>query len=173
MRQRSFRALNAWVLALSVGVATAGVVRADDDASATSKGNWFTRMFRRQAAVPKADDKSHQTVTNAPPAESAAQLRIRAQMELMRRQEVCDKMREIAFQTSDDELRRQADQLDQRAWDAYVQKTSRVLGMRTLTPDEQALEGRLMGGSGQQVGTGGNAAARRANQSQAASRGGN
>ncbi|MBI3408641.1 MAG: hypothetical protein HY040_09825 [Planctomycetes bacterium] len=169
MRQRSFWA---WVLALGVSLGTVGLARADDDASAASNGNWFTRMFRRQPAAPKTDEKARVAAANVPQAESAAQVRVRAQMELMRRQEVCDKMREIAFQTSDDELRRQADQLDQRAWDAYVQKTSRVAGTRMLTPDEQALESRLMGGTGQQVLSGAGAAGRRPNQSQAASRGG-
>ena len=168
MWQRSVRA---GVLALSVSLATACVVRADD-APTPSSGNWFTRMFRRQPAAPIADDKTQPAPTSAQPPQSAAQVRIRAQMELMRRQEVCDKMREIAFQTNDEDLRRQADQLDQRAWEAYVQKTSRVVGMRTLTPDEQALESRLSGGPGQQVISGGSAVGRRPNQSQAAARGG-
>src|SRR5262249_51029563 len=144
------------VLAMSVALCAVSFARGDDDSSAKSSGNWFTRLFRRQPTTTKGEPakgelaKGEQaTRANGQSygqAESPTALRARAQMELMRRQDVCDKMREIAFQTNDEELRRKADQLDQRAWDAYVQKTSRAAGSRTaLTADEQAIESRLMG----------------------------
>jgi len=43
-----------------------------------------------------------------------------------RRVDVCDKLRKIALDTGDEELQRKADFLDQKAWEAYQNRTGVV-----------------------------------------------
>ncbi len=74
----------------------------------------------------------------------------------MRRQEVCLRLREIAFQTGDDDLSRKADELDQKAWEAYRQRISRLpTPTGVMSVDEQTLESGLLNGSGVQATNGG------------------
>jgi hypothetical protein len=126
-----------WIIALSVGFGLAGLARGDDDAKPAKTGNWFTRLFTRDSA-PKKKENGAKKDDAAP---SAALLRQKAYWEWQRRLEVCDKLKQIAFETGDKDLDRKADALDQRAWDVYVQRTGGPKG--DLSPDEQFLEGRL------------------------------
>ncbi|MFN4257993.1 MAG: hypothetical protein ACK4RK_01750 [Gemmataceae bacterium] len=62
---------------------------------------------------------------------------------LLRRLEVCDRLRDIAFQTQDEKLTRLADELDRRANAAYTRRTT-VPGQRPIfESDEQILEDHL------------------------------
>jgi hypothetical protein len=56
--------------------------------------------------------------------DSASNRRTRAEVILNRRNEVILKLREIAQRTGDDALLRKADDLQERAWDLYLQKTA-------------------------------------------------
>jgi hypothetical protein len=117
---RDVRGTWAWMLALAAGLGMVALARADDDNVAPAKtGNWFTRIFVRDPA--KKKDKKDEHVEPAPL--SPAQIRQKAQWEWQRRVEVCEKLRQIALETGDQELSRKADALDQRAWDLYVQRT--------------------------------------------------
>jgi hypothetical protein len=128
-----------WALALGLGVGAAALARADDDEVKPAKtGNWFTRLFARDRAK-KVDAKKGDLDAPAPP--SPALVRQKALAELMRRQEVCQKLKEIALQTGDTDLSRKAEALDQRAYDVYLLRTGGSKG--NLSPDEQILEGRL------------------------------
>jgi hypothetical protein len=76
--------------------------------------------------------------------ETAARQRAQEEAALLRRQAVCLKLRMIAAQTNDDELRRKADQLDQRAWNAYVQRTAHLpTGNAGPASDEAILDRHL------------------------------
>jgi len=121
----------ACALALSLGLALAAlaqVAQADDDAKnndarngdakPAKSGNWLTRMFTGNDSAKKKDSAKKDE-----PALSPAQVRQQAYWEWQRRLEVCDKLKQIAFETGDRELDRKADDLDQRAWDIYVQRT--------------------------------------------------
>jgi hypothetical protein len=129
--------LMALALAASLGMADDG----DDDKPPPPKGNWFTRIFVKDAP-PKAALKKMDTA----PKVSPEVLRQRAMVEWLRRTEVCDKLRAIAESTGDKDLARKAEALTQRAWDIY-QKSSDTPGR--LSPDEQLLEGRLGMDAGQ------------------------
>jgi len=63
---------------------------------------------------------------SAPPSdlESGSSRRTRAEVILNRRNEVILKLREIAQRTGDDALLRKADDLQERGWDLYLQKTA-------------------------------------------------
>ena len=111
-----------WVLALSLTLGiTSMAVAADDDAPPARSGNWFTRLFVRDKGTKESAAKKEEAAKTEANAPALAQQK--AQVELMRRQEVCDKLRQIALQIGDNDLTRKADALDQRAWDVYVQRT--------------------------------------------------
>ena len=111
----------------------------DDEAkpSLTAKlwpGTWFAKK------TPEAQkDNKGQPVKDAK-ADFDAARRLRAELDWKRRAEVCQKLRQIAFETNDDELDRFAERLDQRAWDVYIQ---RVGGGSSLSLDERVLSERL------------------------------
>lgn len=92
-------------------------------ASAQESGNWFTRMLpgAKAEAAKKAD--AHADMPKAP--SSAARL-TQAKLDWERRQAVCNRLLEIADATGDDDLRRKAEQLDERAWDLYTMTTNRL-----------------------------------------------
>jgi hypothetical protein len=117
------QALLATGLALAVSVGTCTPAHADDPAP--KSGNWFTNLFQRPAAPAKAAPakKENTEVALEPLAPTAESRQRQARADWLRRQEICLKLREIALATNDDDLARKADQLDQRAYDAYVQQT--------------------------------------------------
>src|SRR5207245_2537388 len=67
--------------------------------------------------------------------------RTRAEAALMRRLEVCDKLKEIALRNNDVELLRKAEQLDERVRSAYVQHAGNLPG--TFESDEKTLDKHL------------------------------
>ncbi len=116
--------LRTWLFALACGLMAVGLARSDEPRS-----TWFTRLFMpgmKTAAETKKDD---------PAAKPAAPVVVvdekSAKDEWLRRVEVCDKLREIAAENRDDDLKRRADQLEARAWEAYARKT----GARSVTGD--------------------------------------
>ena len=145
----------------SVGTATAllvlglaGWVRAedpDDDEPPPAKPAWYQRLlpFKKKAAAPPAPQPSRETPAPAPvqpsPAQVAAILQNREKAAVLRRLAVCDKLREIALVREDDELRRKADQLDQRAWDMYLKHTAQLPLGTSLQTDQAGLQGRQVG----------------------------
>jgi hypothetical protein len=132
---------NRWTMAFALGLGLWLPVfaRADEDDSKPAKtGNWFTRIFSRDGDAKKKEKAAKKEDAAAL---SPAVVRQKAQWELMRRQEVCDKLRQIAVETGDKELSRKADALDQRAWDVYVQQTGGIKS--NPSADEQFLESRL------------------------------
>ncbi len=105
-------------LTLTVGLGFVGM------ASAEESGNWFTRLFtsaNKTESAKKPESKIEPLIT---PAKSAEIRILRAKADLERRQEVCLRLIDIADATGDEELRRKAMMLDQRAWDLYVASTN-------------------------------------------------
>jgi len=111
----------------------------DDEAkpSWTAKlwpGTWFAKK------TPEAQkDNKGQPVKDAK-ADLDAARRLRAELDWKRRAEVCQKLRQIAFEINDDELDRFAERLDQRAWDVYLKQTG---GGPGLSLDEHVIGERL------------------------------
>ena len=101
-----------------------------------SQPRWWQRMspFHKKEAPPP--------LVPAVPVESPVARKAREQAIYFRRIAVCDKLKDIAFQTRDDELLRKADQLDQRAFAIYQQHTGEAPGAG-LQADERILERRL------------------------------
>jgi hypothetical protein len=127
---------NVWAggLALGLGLCVVGITLGQEPAG--SEGNWFTRLFARPAPRPAARKDAKEPVIV--PVVSPRVVRAQAQADYLRRLEICDKLREIAFQNDDSELTHKADQLEQRAKDAFVQRTN---GGAPGSFDEETLKG--------------------------------
>jgi len=116
MRQRCL-----WPVGLTValGLCVAGATLAEEPGS---DPGWWSRVFGRGSSAPairKEEKREDQPASRVPSSGS----RPTAQADYWRRLEVCDRLREIAFQTGDSDLMRKVDQLEQRVSDAYVQQS--------------------------------------------------
>jgi hypothetical protein len=85
--------------------------------STTGRMAWLTQLFSRSKATKKTDK------TPVKPFVSPERRRALEKRKWLRRLEVCDKLRQIAGETGNQELARKADRLDQRAWEIYAQRT--------------------------------------------------
>jgi hypothetical protein len=104
---------------LAFGLGVVGLV------SAQESGTWFTRWFTPAAKTESAKKVDAKADPQAPPPASTSRLK-QAKADLERRQAVCNRLIEIADASGDDDLRRKAEQLDQRAWDLYTTMANRL-----------------------------------------------
>lgn len=118
------RPRNVWAggLAVALGLCVAGAALAQEPAG--SEPGWWSRVFGHGNAAP-AIRKEENHDGKSTPSVSPATPRPSAQSDYFRRLEVCDRLREIAFQTGDNDLMHQVDQLEQRVVDAYTLQNSR------------------------------------------------
>jgi hypothetical protein len=158
------RRLGVWggigaALLLGLGVTALADEPADGTAPAARPNNgWYGHLFfsngkAAPAPVPVRNDKKADSkgtkpaeapVKVAPVVDEAAQQRNREEAAYLRRLAVCDKLKQIAYQTNDEKLQRQAEQLDERVWEVYSQRISHLPVGRTdlereaCLPDHQA-----------------------------------
>jgi hypothetical protein len=121
-------------LVLVVALTGGRMAQADDEPKAAPKGNWFTRLFVSEKKEP--DPKKIEVKKE--PGPSLEELHARAKSELLRRQLICVRLREIAEETHDAELQRKADQLDQRAFEIYLEKTGAPSRTPVMLPEDEA-----------------------------------
>ena len=135
------------LVALGLGLA-AGPIRADDgdddDVKPASKkvpsgGHWLIRWPGGDAKKPadtKPADKTDKpadkpaakpTMPAAKPIQDPPEkVRAREQAAWVRRQQVCDRLKEVAEQSHDEELLQTAKALEQRSWNLYLQRTANL-----------------------------------------------
>ncbi len=106
--------------------------------------SWFTALFGtpdKAKEVQEVQPSQAEAVPEMPSvAERAARTLQREKNALLRRMQVCDRLRQIAFDTSDAELERRANDLEEQARRIYDRRTAHLpLG----TADEAVLEQRL------------------------------
>lgn len=116
-------------------------------------GSWWSRLWPfGSKAEPKPEPKatSKSTTTAKKPPENAAQTRpvsaplglegarliADEQAKFLRRQQVCDRIREAALASGDLELEKQAQLLEQRAWFIYEQRTAQARVPSLLPMDD-------------------------------------
>jgi hypothetical protein len=109
------------------------VAMADDSESeakgAPAKSGWWSSWFaEKPRAKPKSEKKPPVEEQPAPPRaeESPAAQQQREMNAVLRRMEVCDRLRTIALETGNDELMRQAEALEARAQELYRQHTMQL-----------------------------------------------
>jgi hypothetical protein len=116
---------------------------------AEKDGGWIVWPFGDDAklvADKKAADEARKTDAkrlNRPapsplianePLNDAVSLLSKEQAKFLRRQQVCDRLRELALESGDAELERQAELLEQRAWWIYEQRTAKAKMTILLPP---------------------------------------
>src|SRR5262245_38501030 len=129
------------------GLAAAVVLGLALSAQAGEWGGWLRGWF-----APRKKEEVRATVAPLPrpivqpSAEVYERQRRREESALFRRQEAVLKLMEIADSTGNEDLRRQVEQLDQRAWEVYQQRTaSLATGGNRDSADEAVLDKHLGG----------------------------
>jgi len=82
----------------------------------------------------KVNPPARNPLVTAEPLNEAVSLLSKEQAKFLRRQQACDKLREIAEEKNDAELQRQAELLEQRAWWIYEQRTAKAKMTILLPP---------------------------------------
>lgn len=95
-----------------------------------SSPNWLGTMFATKAKPDATTEKPTMTVTDR------ALEQDRLMKAYLRRQDVCDRLREIAHQTSDQTLFEEATRLEEMAWKIYQAQSSKLLGISTASLEE-------------------------------------
>jgi hypothetical protein len=140
-----------WILAGIVGLAgtlqaaerdtyqSAKAAAAESKARADAerkKSSWWSSLWPFGADEPKNEVKVEKVAkpkeppkprpVAAPLGAEGVNLITREQSKFLRRQQVCDRIRDIAQQKGDAELEKQAQLLEQRAWFIYEQRTAQA-----------------------------------------------
>jgi hypothetical protein len=96
------------------------------------------------ANKPKATDEKQAEKKPVSAPEGAVAVRAKEEAAWIRRLQVCDRLKNLANQNNDDELYRQAEELEQRAWAVYLQRTAHLPASNaTSETDEQILDRHL------------------------------
>jgi hypothetical protein len=124
-------------LAIAAVFLTACTLAAQENSSTTAPSKSDVRLSPIWGGNDNADaKKSAAAAKKAPPAPESSSSRMhRESATLDRRNAVILKLREIAGRTSDDALMLKADQLEQRAFDIYMQKTTGFAGGESKSGD--------------------------------------
>jgi hypothetical protein len=107
---------------------------------------WFAPSTKPVEKKPAKNDaaKADKDKPAKPAAENPVAIRAREEAALMRRIQVCDRLKNLANQINDDELYRRAEELDQKAWAVYLQRTSHLpVSNATRESDEDVLDRHL------------------------------
>jgi len=92
----------------------------------------------------KDADKKPNDKVRKPATEGPAAVRAREQAAFERRSQVCLRLMDLANQQNDMELYRRAEELEQRAWAVYIQRTSHLpISNLAVETDEQILDRHL------------------------------
>ena len=115
-------------LVVGLGAAVAGAQQPDLDARPAPRGI-LSGLFNDKPK-PKAKAGKSAPVEDkpapSPTVEMAASEQQRQMNAYLRRVQVCMRLRQVAIETNNADLQRQADDLEARAWEIYGQKTARL-----------------------------------------------
>ena len=129
----------------------ASTIRAEEKAvgNFAPRRGWWHLLWGSSTPKPAPKPEKEAAKSEKPKVsalEQAMIIRNREEAALHRRWRVCDRMRQIALELQDKQLEQQADQLNERAWQIYVQRTSQfAVGQQLKNQDEQILTDRLSG----------------------------
>ena len=135
MRRRSLYIVRALAIGLGA-LGAAGRVAADPPQT-----SWTARLWPWSKKAPEGQKDATGQPAKEAKADVEAARRLRAELDWNRRAEICQKLRQIAYETKDDELDRFAERLDQRAWDVYIRQTGG--SGNNLPRDERVLAERI------------------------------
>jgi hypothetical protein len=136
------------VAVLLTGLAASAALAQDPDSDLHSSAprpkafwdGWFTTAAK---PVEKKLDKLAAPPAGPSAAEVAAATRKRELAAYSRRMEVCDRLMEVAVQNNDEAMQTRIEQLKDRAWELYQQRTGGLAVSGSQSPDEAVLDRRL------------------------------
>ena len=137
--------MTAAVLLAGLAATAASAQQSDGDLHAAAPktkaiwDGWFTPAPK--PAEPKPDAVVTPAAVGPSAADLAAMARKRERAALDRRWEVCDRLMEVAVRNNDQAMQAQIEQLHDRAWEVYQQRTSGVFVSSPVTTDEKAAPG--------------------------------
>lgn len=106
------------------------------------KTPWYSRLNPFRKADAAAKQMPRDTVMVESPAAAGARARAaREKADWLRRIAVCTQLHDIALETNDEELRRQAERLNTRAWELYMIRLDTSLAGRPTPMTEAAARG--------------------------------
>lgn len=133
--------MNRWAvgaMGVALLLACAPALRAEPpETPSTPSDPWYTRWFG--IGGPSKPLKPEQVKPKLKPSVEAAMARSKAEADLNRRMEVCDRLRQIAAETNNPALDEQANRLEQQAMDHYKKMTAHLPCAR-LVPSAQEAE---------------------------------
>jgi hypothetical protein len=129
-------ALGPWVV-----VAAADAPSGDPPAAVRQRSpSWFESWFdpSKKPDAPVAAPKRKAVVT---PPEDPSAVRARERAALLRRQAVCDRLKEVGLRNHDEALISEADELAQQAWDVYRGRTAQLPELGPVRPAGDRYDG--------------------------------
>jgi len=135
-------------LIVGLGAAAAVAEEPDGDAKAApAKSGWWSNWLGEKPK-PKAKIEKRPPAEDTPAPPRAADRGVMEQKRQMnavlRRMEVCDRLRMVALQSGNEELMRQADELEARAREVYRQQTAHLpTQAQPLEADQKPKEKKL------------------------------
>jgi hypothetical protein len=143
MFRRGKWAVAAVLLAAWAGGLAAAAEPDKDDKRDTARPSWLSRWFGDKKKVEKKKEPAAAKETmRKPPARPAVPSRSRETADYLRRLQVCDKLMQIAYETQDQELQRQVEQLNEQVWETYQLRSARATSRPRVT-DEHILDKHL------------------------------
>lgn len=146
------RRLRAWGAALALlAAADAPPASADEpmakEAVVRSDGASSTSWYRRLFGGPDKPRQLPKDSARPQPKEAASKTLQEERAICLQRLAVCTRLREIAVETSNDALLKQADELEKQAFDLYCKKVAHLPGSRlTATDSATSIDPRLSPG---------------------------
>jgi hypothetical protein len=136
--------------ALLVGLSATAIAYGGEMDSRPPLGGGHGLLNRLFAPKEKAPDKkpaeppAKETAKKPSPTVKNASARSRELADYLRRMAVCDQLMQVAYDTKDEELQRQVEQLRERVWDTYQVRTERLpTATKASESDEQILDKHL------------------------------
>ena len=138
------RKLGVWGLAASLAVGLASQeVRADDGEKEKPSSSWSIWPWKWGKGDAPAEKKADADAAAKKAAEDGKareerllQQEYRAREDYLRRQAVCDRLKELATQLQDARLERKAEELFERAWEVYRKRSAQLKAQGTAAADE-------------------------------------
>jgi hypothetical protein len=128
-----------------------GTSAAPRDESGNRLTNWFASKPKPPAKLPAAAPETDAEKKSEPilkPGAAAAVERSREEATLLRRLAVCDQLKLIAIQNKDDDLLRQAEQLEQRVQAVYAEHIAHLPASQAVSVPSSALKDKDGRGTG-------------------------
>lgn len=124
----------------AIVLALATLATAEPPRKSTRWYSWLNPFKKTES--PAKEQQRAKNEESAKPVESPAARSAREKADWLRRVAVCTQLEDIALETNDEELRRQAESLSSRAWEMYLKRSGTTLAGRSTPLNDSAAQRR-------------------------------